>query len=149
MDAGEEATHIGSASALQPDDVVFAQYRERMLSFCMYSVACLLSVISGRYGVPSISSVVLYRERILSFACSVLCVSILWGLGVCVLLFHYHNLGVLPSSLFLSAGNYLCRLFSAVPVLYSWCLDVARVHDGTICTSGNCLLPGFHEYMMS
>ena len=28
QNAGEEATHVGSASALGPDDVVFAQYRE-------------------------------------------------------------------------------------------------------------------------
>ena len=37
---GEEATHIGSASALHPDDLVFGQYREAgksILYFLYYS----------------------------------------------------------------------------------------------------------------
>jgi len=33
---GEEGTHIGSAAALNPDDLVFGQYREAGKILCLY-----------------------------------------------------------------------------------------------------------------
>ena len=43
---GEEATHIGSASALHPDDLVFGQYREAGKSIlCFLYVVIILAAL--------------------------------------------------------------------------------------------------------
>ena len=47
---GEEGTHIGSAAALDPNDLVFAQYREAGQLFLVYVLLYILLYIYLRLG---------------------------------------------------------------------------------------------------
>lgn len=62
---GEEATHIGSASALHPDDLVFGQYREAGKSILcfLYVVIILAALICVQWNEILIGCILWYKGK--------------------------------------------------------------------------------------